>query len=495
MLSRPRLYFVCCVLAALVPVLASAQTDIGLLPFQTRMPEAYYAHIFSDQLVPSEDGNVTPTGSYTRVYYKRPASREISPFYYPDMADQPRASLVYVAPTRPSPSAELFYANYEIHVVGIDTVAARSCFITHIVSRNSGMPAAELCVDRTTGLSLSTVTYDLAGEPTTRTVYLAFNTEPDLTDIHFPKLAESTVTIPSVDLTIDELSSRFPWLTLPSWLPRGFELIGIQQWQWPKSEAGATQTTLSSEMAETLIFYSDGYRTIDISLELPADIDGSRKPVNFSPLKGSSGQNLLHGALLMSDEGISLRAWARNRAVPQEDLYRILWSMLPTDEQPLQSMPVGKTSDPGLDRERTRIVERGDVIHNDYTLLTLENELEPVFASERPTLIYFTKANCKDCAAFETNVLRKLPATDAYQLSVVALIKSVPWDTSSFSHLEEIPGARVFLGSDSFSDIFGVLHTPALVLLSPEGDVLWSAYVNPTTWTSSGLLSVIESHL
>src|SRR5690606_37480319 len=59
-----------------------AQVDGGLLPFSARLPDAFYAHQLIDVAEDDGDGGGLRVQSEQRVYYKKPDSPDVSPYYY-----------------------------------------------------------------------------------------------------------------------------------------------------------------------------------------------------------------------------------------------------------------------------------------------------------------------------------------------------------------------------------------------------------------------------
>lgn len=317
---------------ALLPAGALAQSDIGLLPFRAKVPEAYYAHVLVETL-----GDITTEGaasepSHRRFYYKEPDSPEISPFYFLDTTDPSwrvrdleAPPVVYAVPPLPARPLDLFYTNYEIRIYGLDEVAGRSCFLTSILSRTTGLPAIDNCVDRETGLALRSTTYDAKGNATDRTTYLEFDTAPDLSGIEFRAPSWTSITYPSTDLTADQLSVLLPWLRLPTWLPGNFELLAIQHWH-SQTPDGHRLSWYGSERVQ--IVFTDGLHDISITAFAPSDGTRLPKRSEFSQPKEPQSPNMQP---TLSAPGPYRLVVVDTGRIPRDDLYRILWSMLPPD--------------------------------------------------------------------------------------------------------------------------------------------------------------------
>lgn len=310
-----------------------AQVDGGLLPFSARLPDAFYAHQLIDVAEDDGDGGGLRVQSEQRVYYKKPDSPDVSPYYYLGtdhpawpLRDVPPPAIVYAQPAVPDLPLDLFYTNYEIRVYGVGEAAGRSCFLVSIIKRamrSADQPVLDLCVDRETGLSLQATAYDRHGKPYYRGTYLAFDTNPDLTGIEFPRLPWEVVEVPSTDLTPGELAQRLPWLRLPTWLPGNFRLLAIQHWHAEWSD-GQRRLWSGRESERYDILYTDGLEVIRITALDPIASTYMPGRQDFqAPARDSESSPLLY-----ADGGYIVMAEKMYR-IADDDVYRMLWSMLP----------------------------------------------------------------------------------------------------------------------------------------------------------------------
>lgn len=319
------------VVLLVVSAASMAQVDIGLLPFRAQLPDAFYAHVVVEVATDDPEKAGLTLESEQRVYYKKPDSPHVFPYYYPDVgpqawpAETSELPTVYETPPIPELPIDLFYANYEIRVHGLDEAAGRSCFLVSIMSRASGHPVADYCVDRETGLALRSVTYDLHGNATYRRTYLEFDPDPDLEGIDFPRLPFRVMQYPSTDLTADELTARLPWIRLPTWLPGNFQLLAIQHWH-RQAPDGRIFRWWGQESERYEILYTDGLDVLTITVLAPLDQTKLPERTDFSAPAGPLDDNALRS---LSATGPYVLATRKMDRIPDGDLYRILWSMLP----------------------------------------------------------------------------------------------------------------------------------------------------------------------
>ena len=135
-----------------VSAASMAQVDIGLLPFRAQLPDAFYAHVVVEVATDDPEKAGLTLESEQRVYYKKPDSPDVFPYYYPDVgpqawpAETSELPTVYETPPIPELPIDLFYVNYEIRVHGLDEAAGRSCFLVGPFAQ--ARTSADYCVDR-----------------------------------------------------------------------------------------------------------------------------------------------------------------------------------------------------------------------------------------------------------------------------------------------------------------------------------------------------------
>jgi hypothetical protein len=164
---------------------------------------------------------------------------------------------------------ELFFSNYEMRLVGVETVAQRESLIIDLVDKKTDVLRHTYFLDQESGLILSQYLYDQKGSLTTTYEALEVDYDPDFSTLDFD-LVEFQTSLPHFPISEADLEAALPWLTPdPLCLPEGFQVVGYSQMDpLPETYEGDRRDATTSSI---LIWSSDGYESLVLDIAYPKD--------------------------------------------------------------------------------------------------------------------------------------------------------------------------------------------------------------------------------
>lgn len=152
---------------------------------------------------------------------------------------------------------DLFFSNYEMRLVGVETVAGLETLIIELVSKKTGMLRHKYLLDQRTGLVLSQFVYDRAGNLMTSYKALEVDYDPDFSalDLNMVELGSALSHYP---ISEAQLEALLPWFDLNSLaLPVDFQVVGYSQMD-PGGEY--------PDGTRILVWASDGYESLVLEI-------------------------------------------------------------------------------------------------------------------------------------------------------------------------------------------------------------------------------------
>lgn len=214
---------VCFALVLVVSSLAMAQLEV-VFPFMEMQVENFYIKTKTTDYSKEKDPFIT------EVYKKDGLMVSITEF-------KDRQFLFGYKEDDWAPKMEdhlqLFYSNYELRIVQVETVAGREALVIELVEKKSQQLRHKYLVDQETGLTLSQYLYDKQGNLTTAHEVLEVDYDPDSSVIDFDQIHF----LPSFQhhpLTVKEVKNLLPWINLESLsLLEPLEVVGYSKMDYP----------------------------------------------------------------------------------------------------------------------------------------------------------------------------------------------------------------------------------------------------------------------
>lgn len=139
------------------------------------------------------------------------------------------SNLAGLTPLTLKESIELTRANYEVQLLGKDTVARRECIKVLLKPKNNDRPSRQLCLDAAHGLPLRTEIYDLSGKLVTVSSFSEIAFSPAFPNRHFMLMVPKNTQviemqeIPNLTLVSASRLLGAP-VALPAYVPPGYVL-------------------------------------------------------------------------------------------------------------------------------------------------------------------------------------------------------------------------------------------------------------------------------
>lgn len=154
---------------------------------------------------------------------------------------------------------ELFFSNYEMRLVGVETVARHEALVIELVSKQTELLRHRYFLDQKTGLVLNQDMYDREGNLTTSYEALEVDYEPDFPTLDFDMI-DFELSLPHYPLSEAELKASLPWFNLDFLtLPATFQVVGYSQLDLDEGDLDGTTTKI-------LVWASDGYESVVLEI-------------------------------------------------------------------------------------------------------------------------------------------------------------------------------------------------------------------------------------
>lgn len=184
----------------------------------------------------------------------------------------------------PEASLELFYANYEIRVVGMAKAAGRDGLVVELYRKKDRRLVQKYVIDQEKGLVLNQYSYDQAGNLVQGFEALEVNFDPDFSTIDLENIAFS-LGGGHHPLTKGEFENLLPWINLDHLpFPEGFEIIAYSENTKGHSfdeDIYFKEKFPNISMGVYWIWVSDGYETIIIEAAAAKGEEVSLAPDSF----------------------------------------------------------------------------------------------------------------------------------------------------------------------------------------------------------------------
>lgn len=181
------------------------------------------------------------------------------------------------------PSLDLFLANYELKIIGVDKVANRDVFIIDIINKQTTQKTITYKIDQETSLVLSQFQYDNSENILHSFIVTEIDYNPEFSLIAFDDSPVIDLGVLLEEISQEHFSNHLPWLKLNDLaLPHGYEIIGFANAQFKKTvleEVYLTKGNSEIPVTNLYIFLSDGLRKIVIHV---AYLDDHKPTTKYS---------------------------------------------------------------------------------------------------------------------------------------------------------------------------------------------------------------------